>query len=257
MNHPTARAIRDELEALADPAYAKVVARFFKTAPGDYAEGDVFIGLSMPKLRAFAKRQRDAPLAAIPALLSSPKHEIRLAALLILVYKCEAGSDAERAACFELYLAQLPRVNNWDLVDVSAPAVIGRWLADKDRALLFELANAKDLWRRRVAIISCLALVHAGDSGDALRLSALLLDDHHDLIHKAVGWVLRDIGKHIGQPVLTAFLEEHAPRVPATTMRYATEHYPVAQRKAWIARAKRPAKRPSNAPAKRQPQGRA
>jgi 3-methyladenine DNA glycosylase AlkD len=235
----SAHTIRAELESLANPAYAKVVARYFKTGPGDYAEGDEFIGLSTPQLRAIGKTYRDAPFAAVKSLLGSPKHEIRLAALLILVYKFEVGDDRAREACFEFYLDSLDRVNNWDLVDVSAAAIVGTWLLDKDRAPLFELAGSENLWRRRVAIVSCLAIVHAGESTGPLSIAEILLDDPHDLIHKAVGWVLRDTGKHVSRSALDQFLSRHAQRMPTTMMRYAVEHYPAQDRKTWLARAKR------------------
>lgn len=235
----SANTIRSELESLANPAYAKVVARYFKTGPGDYAEGDEFIGLSMPQLRAIGKAYRAAPFAAVKSLLGSKKHEIRLAALLILVYKFEVADASEREACFTFYLEHLDRVNNWDLVDVSAAAIVGTWLLDKDRALLHELARSENLWRRRVAIISCLAIVHAGEATGPLSIAELLLDDPHDLIHKAVGWVLRDVGKHVGRSALDGFLTRHAQRIPTTTMRYAVEHYSAADRKTWLTRTRR------------------
>jgi 3-methyladenine DNA glycosylase AlkD len=239
MINQSAQAIRTELVSLANPAYAKVVARYFRTGPGDYAEGDEFIGLSTPQLRVIGKAHRGASYAAVKSLLAAPEHEIRLAALLILVYKFEIADAAERQACFEFYLDNLDRVNNWDLVDVSAAAIVGTWLCDRDRDVLFDLAASESLWRRRVAIVSCLALVHAGISEDPLRIAERLLDDRHDLIHKAVGWVLRDIGKHIGRPSLEGFLQRHATRMAPTMMRYAVEHYPAEDRKTWRARARR------------------
>lgn len=239
----SANTIRTELESLANPAYAKVVARYFKTGPGDYAEGDEFIGLSMPQLRAIGKAYREAPFAAVKSLLGSKKHEIRLAALLILVYKFEVGGDPERKACFDFYLENLDRVNNWDLVDVSAAAIVGTWLLDKDRAILFELAGSDSLWRRRVAIISCLAIAHAGESEGPLRIAERLLGDAHDLIHKAVGWVLRDVGKHVSRSALDSFLSRHAQQMPVTMIRYAVEHYPAEDRKTWLGRAKRRGRR--------------
>ncbi|WP_378734195.1 DNA alkylation repair protein [Nocardia brasiliensis] len=228
----TAADVQAALVAVANPADAIHLQRFFKTGPGEYGEGDVFIGVRVPMTRAIAKRFAALPLDEIDALLDSAVHEDRLAGLVILnaefakASKPSTFDDEARAAMVDLYLAAVRRgrVNNWDLVDASAENIIGPWLLDKPRDLLFELARADSLWERRVALLSTFAFIKTGDATTTFELSERLLDDRRDLIQKALGWMLREVGKRIDQRLLTGFLDKHAAELGRTALSYATEH---------------------------------
>lgn len=227
---PTARHVRAALRALQDPARALSSARFFKTGKGQYGEGDQFLGITVPAQRVIARAHRGLPLPEIATLLASPMHEDRLTALLILVDAYARGDEAAKQAAFDLYLANLAWVNNWDLVDSSAHLVVGAHLTTRDRRLLRTLARSKQLWERRVAMIATLAFIRAGESKDAFEIATLLLDDEEDLMHKAVGWMLREVGKRVDRDLLVAFLREHAARMPRVMLSYATEHLSPAER---------------------------
>lgn len=229
----TAKSITAELHALADPAIAAHSAVFFKTGKGEYGEGDRFLGIRVPVLRKLARKHRDAAERATVALLKSRYHEARLLALLMLVDRYERGDEAARAWIFERYLEHRRYVNNWDLVDLSAPKIVGPHLEHGDRSLLDDLARSAVVWDRRIAVMATLAFIRAGDFDDTLKLAALLLDDEHDLIHKATGWMLREIGKR-DDAVERAFLEQHYRDMPRTMLRYAIEHLPKARRKAYL-----------------------
>ncbi|AXK87653.1 3-methyladenine DNA glycosylase AlkD [Nocardia farcinica] len=246
----TAEQVRAALAEVADPADAVHLQRFFKTGPGEYGEGDVFLGVRVPATRAVAKRFADLPLDEIDALLDSAVHEERLAGLLILNLRyARAGKarpsdpDAQREMAdaqremVERYLAAVRRgrVNNWDLVDSSAEYVLGAWLLDKPRDLLAELAAADSLWERRVALLSTFAFIKAGDASTTFALCERLLDDRRDLIQKAVGWMLREVGKRIDPALLTGFLDRHAARLGRTALSYATEHLDAERRAAYRA----------------------
>lgn len=218
----TAEDVRRALAEVANPADAAQAQRFFKAGPGQYGEGDVFIGVRVPATRAIVRRFRGLSLDEIDRLLDDPEHEHRLAGLLLLI---EAGRrDLEPAV--DRYLAAIARgrVNNWDLVDSSAEHLLGRWLLDRDRGLLDRFAASDDLWERRVAVLSTFAFIKAGDASTTLRLAERLLGDRHDLIHKAVGWMLREVGKRVDRGVLRGFLDAHAARMPRVMLAYATEH---------------------------------
>ncbi|MGD8276810.1 MAG: DNA alkylation repair protein, partial [Gemmatimonadota bacterium] len=191
----SAAAIVDELEALADPAHARRAARYFRTGPGEYGEGDRFLGLRVPQVRGVAKRHRDASLPTMLGLLRSPWHEARLLALVLMVEAYRRGDDAVRAALFDAYLANTRHVNGWDLVDVSAGTLVGAHLEGRSKRLLIRLARSESLWERRIAIIATSHEIRCGRFDETLRIAALLLDDPHDLIHKAAGWMLREVGK--------------------------------------------------------------
>lgn len=230
---PSLARLRQRLKRLASPADAKVAQRFFKTAPGEYGAGDQFIGIRVPVLRKLAKEFRALPLPEVTALLHSPIHEERLLALLILVDGYARADAAGRAKIYALYLEQLDRVNNWDLVDSSAPYIVGPQLAERSRTILFRLARAKNLWHRRVAMLATFHFIRQNDFADALHLAELLRDDEHDLMHKAVGWMLREIGKR-DVAVLKKFLQQHAARMPRTMLRYAIEKFPERERRQWL-----------------------
>lgn len=218
----------------ASPERAAGVARFFKTGKGEYGEGDVFIGCTVPEQRQVARHSRALPLAEAEKLLTSKVHEDRLTALLILVDQFRAAEDAARGRIFRLYMKRRAYINNWDLVDLSAAPIVGGWLEGKDRALLDKLAGSKDLWSRRIAMIATFHEIKRGQADDALRIAERLLGDSHDLMHKAVGWMLREVGKRVSPTKLRAFLTQHAARMPRTALRYAIEHFSPAERQQWL-----------------------
>jgi 3-methyladenine DNA glycosylase AlkD len=231
----TAAGIRAALRKSATPARAASVAKFFKTSPGTYGAGDVFIGVTVPEQRLIARRFRNLTLKENDKLLTSSIHEERLTALLILVGQfTHARQDTVRGRIFRHYMKRLTFVNNWDLVDASAEHIVGGWLDDKPRALLDELAASKSLWSRRIAIVTTLHFIRKGDATDALRISEALLDDPHDLIHKAVGWMLREVGKRVNPAPLRNFLRRHASHMPRTMLRYAIERFPPGERRKWL-----------------------
>ena len=222
--------LRKELKAAADPARAKNLAWFFKTGKGQYGYGDKFIGITVPVMRRIAHRYVALPLAEVGKLLMSPIHEHRFAALEILVAQYKGNEQA----VFDFYLKNTHYVNNWDLVDTSAPYIVGQHLMTRPRKVLYKLAKSRSLWERRIAIVSTMTLIRAGQIEDALAISEILLADDHDLIHKAVGWMLREAGKR-STPALLDFLERHYERIPRTALRYAIERFPAAQRKRLLA----------------------
>jgi 3-methyladenine DNA glycosylase AlkD len=226
-------AIRKQLRALASPGTAAILQRFFKTGPGEYGEGDIFLGIKVPPLRALAKQHRDADLASIVTLLDSRYHEERFFALLLLMQRYQQGSPAEQAAAYKLYLDSTHRINNWDLVDVSAPHIVGRHLQERPHKILFTLARSKLLWERRIAIIATLYFIRQNDFADTLGIATALLHDEHDLMHKAVGWMLREVGKR-DLAVEEGFLKQHYRDMPRTMLRYAIERFPETKRKNYL-----------------------
>ncbi|HEV7715901.1 MAG TPA: DNA alkylation repair protein [Steroidobacteraceae bacterium] len=238
--------MRQALRRFASPTRAAGVARFFKTGKGEYGEGDRFMGLTVGEQRLVVREFRALPLEEADKLLTSKYHEERLTALLILVHQFNAApDDAVRAKIFRLYLKRLPHVNNWDLLDSSADPIVGGWLADKDRGLLDRFAVSKHLWTRRVAIIATFYFIKGGEARDTLRIAEALLNDRHDLIQKAVGWMLREVGKRVHPDILRAFLRRHASAMPRTALRYAIERFPPSERREWL-QMKHPAKSQSS-----------
>jgi 3-methyladenine DNA glycosylase AlkD len=209
-------------------ADAAFLQRFFKTGEGQYGSGDVFIGVRVPATRLVCKQFSTLPLPEIQKLLDSPVHECRLAAVILLANQYKKAKPADKEAIFRMYLKNVRRgrVNNWDIVDSSAEFIIGEQLWDRPRDLLFELAKSESVWERRVAIISSFQFIKHGDASTTLMLAERLLHDKHDLIQKAVGWMLREIGKRGGRDELLAFLDTHAAVMPRTMLRYAIEHLP-------------------------------
>jgi 3-methyladenine DNA glycosylase AlkD len=217
--------IRTALRARANPAKARDLQRFFKTGPGEYAEGDRFIGISVPSLHQLSRQYREVPERAVKSLLKSPIHEERLLALLILRLKFLRADESGRTRIVTLYLASSAFVNNWDLVDLSAPYLIGPFFEKHSREPLHTLAQSRSLWERRVAIVATFHYIRQGDFYDALRIADRLLADPEDLIHKAVGWMLREIGKR-NMPKLESFLRPRCRQLPRTMLRYAIERFP-------------------------------
>ena len=230
----TGAALKRELKAAGTPKRAAGAARYFKTGKGEYGEGDVFIGISVPVLRRIESRYRTLSLDELQCLLEAKEHEVRIAALEILVHQHKRGDEALRKLILRMYLRNTQYINNWDLVDCSCREIVGAHLKTGSKTLLTRLAKSKSLWERRIAMISTMALVQGGDLEDALRVAELLLDDTHDLIHKAIGWVLRVVGDK-DRTALLRFLQTHYKRVPRTALRYAIEHFPAEQRKKLLA----------------------
>lgn len=227
--------IQKDIRKCANSKRAQQSLRFFKTSKGDYGAGDVFIGLSTPQARKIAKKYQDISLVDVEVLLASKIHEERMIALFILVKRFSAGDEKEQCRIFKFYLKHRKFVNNWDLVDSSAPTIVGGFLVDRDRSVLMRLVQSKSLWDRRIAILATLAFIREGESKDTIRLARILLTDDHDLIHKAVGWMLREVGKQVDERELKAFLDRYAYRMPRTMLRYSLERLSVKDRQKYMA----------------------
>jgi 3-methyladenine DNA glycosylase AlkD len=222
-----------KLRALGDPRKAEDLQRFFKTGTGEYGEGDVFLGIRVPVLRKLATEYRDLTLGQAKKLLRSAIHEERLLALFILINIFAKGSDVAKRQIYHLYLEHTQFVNNWDLVDASAEHIVGAYLWDKDKAPLLELAGSSLLWERRIAILSTFHFIKRGEFEATLKIARLLLADSEDLIHKAVGWMLREVGKR-NLATEEAFLGKHYRKMPRTMLRYAIERFPEEKRRAYL-----------------------
>ncbi len=233
----TAAELIAALKKEGDTTDAQSLGRFFKTGEGQYGAGDVFIGVRVPNTRQVCKRFGDLPLSEIQKLFASPIHECRLAAVILLANRYEKPDASTKDAVFELYLKNVyaGRVNNWDIVDSSAEFIIGPHEQHTDRTLLFKLARSDNIWQRRVGILSAFCYVKQGDPTTTLQLAELLLHDTQDLIQKAVGWQLREVGKRGGRELLLAFLDNHAHNMPRTTLRYAIEHLSPEQKRRYMA----------------------
>lgn len=234
---PTATKAIADLRALHKPTRAHDMQRFYKTAPGEYGEGDIFLGLTVPQVRIIAKDYRDLELSEIEKLTASQFHEIRLCGLIILSNQFKATTDQKfRKSIFDFYMKQmkLGRINNWDLVDVSAPTIGEYLLKVKDPfPTLLKLAKSNSLWERRIAVLFTFAFIRVGDFAPTMEISERLLGDSHDLIHKAVGWLLREVGKR--DPfLLRSFLDAHAHEMPRTMLRYSIEKLPELERQKWL-----------------------
>lgn len=229
----SAARLSSELRALASPELVVLQQRFFKTGPGQYGEGDVFLGIKVPPVRALAKQHRDVELDTITTLLHSKYHEERLFALLLLMQLYERATDKERIAVFDLYLDNTSHINNWDLVDVSSPHIVGRHLVDRTRKVLHSMARSSSLWERRIAIISTFYFIRNNDFDDTLSIAKTLLHDEQDLMHKAVGWMLREVGKRDLEAEET-FLLRHYQDMPRTMLRYAIERFPEKRRQQYL-----------------------
>lgn len=227
--------LRDELTQLKDPVKAKVLTRFFKTGKGEYGEGDVFLGLTVPQSRKLTQKHKDLTFTEIAELLKSKVHEERLIALLILVHNFQAGDAETKDKIYNFYITHTKYVNNWDLVDLSADKIAGAYLLDKPRDLLYKLAKSKNVWERRIAMITTYQFIkERKEYQDTFKIADILLGDTHDLIHKAVGWMLREVGKRISEEALVGFLHRHYRQMPRTCLRYAIERLPEKMRRAFI-----------------------
>ena len=219
-----------------DAEKAIVLPRFFKTGRGEYGEGDQFLGITVPNIRLVARQYGHAPLDVVNRLLDSEWHECRMCALLMLVMKYKKAAEEEKQAIFDLYLSRTERINNWDLVDLSAPNIVGEHLySSTDRTILYRLAESPLLWERRIAMVSTLCFIRKGDFGDTFALADKLVNSTHDLMQKAVGWMLREMGKR-DISLLRIFLDKHAATMPRTMLRYAIEKMDSAERCEWMGR---------------------
>ncbi|HEX8393802.1 MAG TPA: DNA alkylation repair protein [Longimicrobium sp.] len=231
----TVEEIAARLQALGDADDARFLAGYFRTGPGEYGEGDRFLGIRVPVLRRLVRESRGLPLDRVAELLRSPWHEARLLACLLLADAYPRADAAARDDIYRLYLRNTAFINNWDLVDSSAPHVVGAHLVDKDRAVLEHLARSESLWERRIAILATQHFIRRGDFGTTLRIAELLVDDGHDLIHKAVGWMLREVGNR-DRAAEEAFLTRHHRTMPRTMLRYAIEKFPPGLRARYLRR---------------------
>ena len=229
----TAPAITKRLRQFATTEKARVLQGFFKTGPGEYGEGDLFLGVVVPDIRRVAKEFQDMPLGEIKKILASRYHEERVLALLMLVRQYEKGDEALKKRIYGLYLRSTRYINNWDLVDLSAPNIVGTYLLDKSKKPLYAFAKSNDMWKRRIAILATFTFIRQNDFDDTLRISKILLEDEHDLLHKAVGWMLREVGKR-DLRAEERFLKQHYKKMPRTMLRYAIERFPEIKRQNYL-----------------------
>lgn len=229
--------LKSELLKLKNPAKAKILSSFFKTGIGQYGEGDRFLGVTVPETRKVAKQFSDLNLQEIKKFLHDEFHEVRLCALLVLVHKFEKSKQKEeREKIFKFYFQNARYVNNWDLVDQTAPKIVGCFLFDKKRELLHKLAKSENLWEKRISIVSTFYFIYHGQSNDTYKITKILINDKHDLIQKAAGWMLREAGKRVSEKELLQFLDKHSKKMPRTMLRYAIERLPEKKRKYYLER---------------------
>jgi 3-methyladenine DNA glycosylase AlkD len=229
----TLKGLRKELRRNADMQQAKIMQRFFKTGKGEYGEGDVFLGLKTPVLRLLLKGYETLQLEELHQMLLSPIHEERAGALALLVRKFEKGTTEERKGIFDFYMKNCEHINNWDLVDLTAPHIVGKYLLDKDRTCLYDLARSENLWKRRIAMLATFTFIRNNEYDDALYIAEILLHDEQDLMHKAVGWMLREIGKR-DIKAEEKFLKKQSRIMPRTMLRYAIEKFDQEKRKMYM-----------------------
>lgn len=225
--------IQNTIRKKANKQKAIFAQRFFKTGKGEYSEGDIFLGITVPELRKICRSFQDLPFSETKKLLQSKFHEERLVSLFLLVSKFQTGDEPLKKKIFDSYLSQTKWINNWDLVDSSADKIVGQYLFDKERTILKKLATSTSLWERRIAVISTLHFIRKGQFTETLQISKILLNDQHDLIHKAVGWMLREVGKK-DAPTLISFLDKYTSKMPRTMLRYAIEKFPQTIRKKYL-----------------------
>lgn len=226
--------LQRETKKLSDKERARHSLRFFKTGKGEYGEGDVFYGLTNPVCRNLVNKYKQVPLQEVQEILKSKIHEERLIALLILVEQFKKGDEIQKEKIYKLYLKNTKHINNWDLVDLSAHKIVGKYLLGKDTKILEKLARSKSLWERRISIISTFAFMSESDAKTTLEISKMLLHDNHDLIHKAVGWALREVGKRVSLEEEKRFLDKYAGTMPRTMLRYAIERFSDKDRKKYL-----------------------
>lgn len=222
-----------ELENHANPQKGKILSGFFKTGKGEYAEGDLFLGLTVPQQRTIIKKYLHLPLSDLQKLLNSKIHEHRFCALAILVSQFQKVTPNSKEAIFNFYLKNTQNINNWDLVDCSAPKIVGEYLLNRDKSILYKLAGSKNLWDRRIAILSTSTFINKNQFTDTIKIAEILLKDKHDLIHKAVGWMLREVGKK-DQKLLEEFLQFNCQKMPRVMLCYALEKFSQEKRRLYL-----------------------
>ena len=232
MNNQVAN-IKNEMRKLANKKIAEHSQRFFKTGKGQYGEGDIFLGIRVPVLRKIAKKFHRISLAEVSKLLESKFHEERLLSILMLVNLFKSGDEDDQELIYELYLDKTKFINNWDIVDISAGNIVGAFLFEKDKAPLYRLVFSENLWERRIAIVATFYFIRNDEFDDTLKIAEILFTDKEDLIHKAVGWMLREVGKRVIE-IEEEFLEEHYLKMPRTMLRYAIERFPETRRKMYL-----------------------
>lgn len=231
--------IQKEMRRLANPQKAKILSGFFKTGKGQYGEGDIFLGVMVPQTRSVAKKYfQSAGFDDVQKLLLNPCHELRLLGLIMLNMQYGKGGEKTRSEIYKFYLKNTKQINNWDLVDLSAPNIVGTQLLNADKKILYKLALSKNLWQRRIAIISTATFIRAGKFDDTIKIADMLLADEHDLIHKAVGWMLREVGNR-NEAVLKKYLSTRYYKMPRTMLRYAIEKFPENIRKKYLLKTNR------------------
>ncbi len=230
----TAKHALAALRQCASEDRARMSARFFKTGKGQYGEGDVFLGVTVPNVRKVAKEYKELALPEVRKLLASPFHEARLLGVIIWTMQFSRGNDRVRKSIFDAYIASTSRINNWDLVDVSAPNIVGTWLVGRPKNILKTFARSAVLWERRIAVVATLSFIRLGDPSMTFAVVDLVMHDREDLIHKAAGWMLREVGKHCGRDVLVEYLKPRYSRMPRTMLRYALEHFSAVERRRWL-----------------------
>jgi len=225
--------LKTELKKTATPETKNTLEYFFKTKPGQYAENDIFLGVKVPEMRKIAKKYSSLNFKEIKKLLDDKIHEYRFIALIILSENFKKSDEKEKKKIFDFYLKNITQINNWDLVDLSAPKIVGAYLGNKDKRILYKLVRSKNLWERRIAIVSTFAFIRNNDFFDTLTVSELFLNDKEDLIHKATGWMLRELGKK-DEKVLKQFLDKFRTQMPRTMLRYAIEKFSTLERKKYL-----------------------
>ena len=225
--------LKKELKKLSNPGQAEILRGFFKTGEGEYGEGDIFLGVKIPEQRKVISKFEELSLEDLEKLLNSKIHEYRMSVLLILIRQYERADEEYKKEIFNFYLRNTKNINNWDLVDISAPKIVGDYLLNKPRDVFYKLAKSENLWERRIAIISTFAFIRNNEFTDTLKISRILLLDKHDLIHKAVGWMLREVGKR-NQKVEEEFLKKHYLKMPRVMLRYAIEKFGERKRKFYL-----------------------
>jgi 3-methyladenine DNA glycosylase AlkD len=228
------KSLKEELKEKIDKKKARILQRFFKTGKGEYGEGDVFLGITVPKVRKIAKKYRHLEPEDLRKNICSKFHEERQTCLFVLVEKFKKAKEGDRENIFNFYIKNRKYINNWDLVDLTAPKIVGAWLNGKDKSLLYKFAKSKDLWERRIAILSTFYYIKKGDCRDALNIAEILKKDDEDLIQKAVGWMLRETGKNCGQEKEEEFLKRNCRIMPRTMLRYAIEKFSEKKRKFYL-----------------------
>ncbi len=230
---PSLFQLKKELKKISDPEQAKILRRFFKTGKGEYGEGDIFLGVKVPDQRKMAGNFKKLSLSDIKKLLDGKIHEHRMSALFILIKQYEKADERGKKKIFDFYLRNTKNINNWDLVDISAPKIVGDYLLKKPKDVLYKLSKSKNLWEKRIAILATFAFIKNNKFGDTLKISKIFLKDKHDLIHKAVGWMLREVGKR-DQEIEEEFLKKYYLKMPRTMLRYAIEKFDEKKRKFYL-----------------------